>query len=100
MALSGALWVFLRATEHGQGDARGRPQNRDVAMLMGINPNRVFCVAPWRGHWHWPAAAGSLLMPFYSALPVSSARSFVLMAFVAVVLGTPRQCHRRRWSPA
>src|ERR1700756_5669243 len=44
MALSGALWVFLHTTDLGKA-MRGAAQNRDVAMLMGINPDRVFCMA-------------------------------------------------------
>ena len=44
MALSGALWVFLHTTDLGKA-MRAAAQNRDVAMLMGINPDRVFCMA-------------------------------------------------------
>ena len=44
MALSGLLWVFLHTTDLGRA-MRAASQNRDVAMLMGINPNRVFAVA-------------------------------------------------------
>src|ERR1700753_4411262 len=44
MMLSAALWVFLHTTDLGKA-MRAASQNRDVAMLMGINPNRVFCVA-------------------------------------------------------
>ena len=44
MVLSAALWVFLHATDLGKA-MRAAAQNREVAMLMGINPNRVFCVA-------------------------------------------------------
>ena len=44
MVLSGALWVFLHATDLGKA-MRAAAQNPDVAMLMGINPDRVFCVA-------------------------------------------------------
>jgi ABC-type branched-subunit amino acid transport system permease subunit len=53
---------------------------------MGINPNRVFCVALGIA-LALAGAAGSLLMPFYSAYPLVG-QVFVLMAFVAVVLGT------------
>ena len=53
---------------------------------MGINPNRVFCVALGIA-LALAGAAGSLLMPFYSAYPFVG-QVFVLMAFVAVVLGT------------
>src|SRR5215475_14079571 len=38
MALSAALWVFLHTTDLGKA-MRAASQNRDVATLMGINPN-------------------------------------------------------------
>src|ERR1700721_1545819 len=60
--------------------------SRDVATLMGINPNRVFCVALGIA-LALAGAAGSLLMPFYSAYPFVG-QVFVFMAFVAVVMGT------------
>src|SRR5215467_11597150 len=44
MALSGLLWIFLHTTDLGRA-MRAASQNRDVAQLMGINPNRVFAVA-------------------------------------------------------
>ena len=85
MVLSGALWLFLRTTDLGKA-MRAASQNRDVAVLMGINPNRVFCVALGLA-LALAGAAGSLLMPFYPAYPMVG-QVFVLMAFVAVVLGT------------
>jgi len=85
MVLSGLLWVFLHATDLGKA-LRAAAQNRDVAMLMGINPDRVFCVAVGVA-LALAGAAGSLLMPFYPAYPLVG-QVFVLMAFVAVVLGT------------
>src|SRR5260370_5224500 len=85
MGLSGALWLFLHATDLGKA-MRAASQNRDVATLMGINPNRVFAVA-FGAALALAGAAGSLLMPFYSAYPFVG-QVFVLMAFVAVVLGT------------
>jgi branched-chain amino acid transport system permease protein len=85
MVLSGVLWVFLHTTDLGRA-MRAAAQNRDVAMLMGINPDRVFCVALGVA-LALAGAAGSLLMPFYPAYPMVG-QVFVLMAFVAVVLGT------------
>src|SRR6201994_200698 len=85
MILSGILWLFLHTTDLGRA-MRAASQNRDVAMLMGINPDRVFCVAVGVA-LALAGAAGSLLMPFYPAYPMVG-QVFVLMAFVAVVLGT------------
>ena len=85
MVLSGVLWVFLKTTDLGKA-MRAASQNRDVAQLMGINPNRVFAVALGIA-LALAGAAGSLLMPFYPAYPLVG-QVFVLMAFVAVVLGT------------
>jgi branched-chain amino acid transport system permease protein len=85
MLLSAFLWVFLHTTDLGKA-MRAAAQNREVAMLMGINPDRVFCVAVGVA-LALAGAAGSLLMPFYPAYPMVG-QVFVLMAFVAVVLGT------------
>jgi branched-chain amino acid transport system permease protein len=85
MALSGALWVFLHTTDMGKA-MRAAAQKPEVAMLMGINPDRVFAVAVGVS-LALAGAAGSLLMPFYPASPMAG-QVFVLMAFVAVVLGT------------
>ena len=85
MILSAALSVFLRTTDLGKA-MRAAAQNRDVAMLMGINPDQVFCVAVGVA-LALAGAAGSLLMPFYPAYPLVG-QVFVLMAFVAVILGT------------
>src|ERR1700726_2806038 len=85
MALSGILWVFLHATDLGKA-MRAAAQKPEVAMLMGINPDRVFAVATGVS-LALAGAAGSLLMPFYPASPMAG-QGFVLMAFVAVVLGT------------
>jgi branched-chain amino acid transport system permease protein len=85
MALSAALWVFLHTTDLGKA-MRAAAQKPEVAMLMGINPNRVFCVALGIA-LALAGAAGSLLMSFYPAYPMVG-QVFLLMAFVAVVLGT------------
>jgi branched-chain amino acid transport system permease protein len=85
MVLSGILWMFLHTTDLGKA-MRAASQNRDVAQLMGINPNFVFAVALGIA-LAMAGAAGSLLMPFYPAYPLVG-QVFVLMAFVACVLGT------------
>ena len=85
MLLSAALEIFLRATDLGKA-MRAAAQNRDVAMLMGVNPDRVFSVAVGLA-LALAGAAGSLLMPFYPVYP-GVGQAFVLFAFVAVVLGT------------
>ncbi len=85
MLLSGALEVFLRATDLGKA-MRASAQKREVAMLMGVNPDHVFGVAMGLA-LALAGAAGSLIMPFYPVYP-GVGQVFVLMAFVAVVLGT------------
>jgi branched-chain amino acid transport system permease protein len=85
MLLSGALAIFLRATDLGKA-MRASAQKREVAMLMGVNPDHVFGVAVGLS-LALAGAAGSLIMPFYPVYP-SVGQVFVLMAFVAVVLGT------------
>ena len=85
MVFSALLWVFLHTTDLGKA-MRAASQNRDVAQLMGIDPHRVFAVA-FGVALALAGAAGSLLMPFYPAYPMVG-QVFVLMAFVAVVLGS------------
>ena len=85
MAFSGGLALFLHSTDLGKA-MRAAAQNRDVAMLMGINTDLVFAVAVGLA-LALAGAAGALLMPFYPVYPTVG-QVFVLMAFVAVVLGT------------
>src|SRR5260221_8816261 len=85
MVLSGMLWVFLRTTDLGKA-MRAASQNREVAQLMGINPNRVFAVALGIA-LALAGAAGSLLMPFSPPDPMV-APAVVPMALVAGGLGT------------
>lgn len=85
MGFSGLLALFLHSTDLGKA-MRAAAQNRDVAMLMGINTDLVFAVAVGLAI-ALAGAAGALLMPFYPVYPTVG-QVFVLMAFVAVVLGT------------
>jgi len=56
-------------------------------MLMGINPNRVFCVALGNRAGACRRRRDRCWMPFYPAYPMVG-QVLWLMAFVAVVLGT------------
>src|ERR1700730_9946587 len=85
MVLSALLWIFLHTTDLGKA-MRAAAQKPEVAMLMGINPNRVFCVALGIA-LALAGAVRSLLMPLSPCYPMVG-QVFVLMAFVAVVLGT------------
>lgn len=85
MLLSAALELFLRFTDMGKA-MRAAAQNQEVAMLMGVNPDLVFAVALGLA-LALAGAAGSLIAPFFPVYP-RVGQQFVLMAFVAVVLGT------------
>ncbi len=85
LALSAALFAFLTRTDLGQA-MRAAAQDRDTAMLMGINPGRVYSVAVGLAS-ALAAAGGTLLMPFFVVHPYVGAQ-FGLMAFVVVVVGT------------
>src|SRR5581483_6542257 len=84
MILSAALWVFLRTTDLGKA-MRAASQKPDVAVLMGINPNRVFAVA-FGAALALAGAAGSLLMPFYSAYPFVGPDSGLIVVFAMLLL--------------
>jgi branched-chain amino acid transport system permease protein len=84
MIASAVLWLFLSRTELGRG-LRAVAEKREVATLMGINPKKM----------HWLAfgigialagAAGTLVTPFRYIYP-NVGQSYVLIAFVVVVLG-------------
>ena len=85
LALSAALFAFLTRTDLGQA-MRAAAQDRDTAMLMGINPDRVYSVAVGLAS-ALAAAGGTLLMPFFVVHPYVGTQ-FGLMAFVVVVVGT------------
>ena len=85
LALSGALFLFLTRTDLGQA-MRAAAQDRDTAMLMGINPDHVYRVAVGLAS-ALAAAGGTLLLPFYVVHPYVGAQ-FGLMAFVVVIVGT------------
>ncbi|HLC01482.1 MAG TPA: branched-chain amino acid ABC transporter permease [Anaerolineales bacterium] len=78
------LWLFLQRTDTGRA-IRAASQNRDAAMLMGIDVERTFLLAFGIGSACLGVAA-SLMVPFYYTSPTVGL-FFGLIAFVVVVLG-------------
>ncbi|GEK34724.1 branched-chain amino acid ABC transporter permease [Kurthia sibirica] len=79
-----ALYYFLQKTMVGRA-IRAVSMQRTAAHLMGINVKRIYMVAFGIGT-ALVGVAGSMLLPIYSVFPTVGA-SFVLIAFVVVVLG-------------
>ena len=82
--LVGLLTLFLSRTDLGR-TMRAAAQDREVAMLLGIDPDRVFLVAFGLGA-ALAAAAGVLLVTFFPVSPTAGTQ-FGLIAFVVVILG-------------
>lgn len=84
MALAAALILFLRHTYQGKA-MRAIAQNRDAALLMGINVDRIYLLTFALGT-AMVGIAGTLLIPNWYVTPYIGF-GFVLVAFVVVVLG-------------
>ena len=82
--LTGALFAFLRWSYTGKV-MRATAQDRQAASLMGIDTGRVFALT-WAVGVSCVGAAGVLLAPIYPVYPTAGLQ-FVLIAYVAVVLG-------------
>lgn len=82
--LTAVLGVLLLGTDIGKA-MRAAAQDREVAMLVGINPHRVFLVAVGLGA-ALTGAAGTLLMPFFYVYPTVGVL-FTLKAFVVAIAG-------------
>jgi branched-chain amino acid transport system permease protein len=85
IVFSMVLGIFLLKTDIGKA-MRAVAQDREVAMLVGINPERMYNFAVGISA-ALAGAAGSLTMSFYFVFPTVGV-SFVLIAFVIVILGT------------
>jgi branched-chain amino acid transport system permease protein len=79
------LALFLLRTDFGKA-MRAVAQDREVAMLVGINPDKMYDFAVGIGA-ALAGAAGGLTISFYFVFP-SVGVNFVLIAFVIVILGT------------
>jgi branched-chain amino acid transport system permease protein len=83
--LAGLLTLFLTRTDVGKA-LRAVAQDREVSMLLGINPQRMYLLAVGLGA-ALAGAAGSLIVPFFYVFPTVGS-VFGLVAFVVVILGT------------
>ena len=83
--LTAGLGLFLTRTDLGQA-MRAAAQDREVAMLVGIDPDHVYRMAVGLAS-ALAAAGGTLIMPFFVVHP-HVGTSFGLLAFSVVILGT------------
>ncbi len=84
VALTAALFAFMRWSYTGKV-MRATAQDRQASSLMGIDTDRVYAIT-WAVGIACVGAAGVLLAPIYPVYPTAGLQ-FVLIAYVAVVLG-------------
>ena len=84
IAVTLALMIFVKRTYVGKA-IRATVQDRDAAMLMGINVPRLFLLTFAVGS-ALVGIAGCIMLPLYSTFPTVGL-NFVLIAYVVVVLG-------------
>jgi len=84
VALTAGLFAFMRWSYTGKV-MRATAQDRDASALMGIDTDRVYAIT-WAVGIACVGAAGVLLAPIYPVYPTAGLQ-FVLIAYVAVVLG-------------
>jgi len=84
MALTAGLFFFLLKTDTGRS-VRATAQNKDAAMIMGINADWITQLTYGLGS-AMAAAGGTLLLPIYYLFPDVGGQ-FTLKAFVITVLG-------------
>lgn len=84
LSIALAMYFFLKRTYTGKA-MRATAEDRDAAMLMGINIERIYRMTFAVGTG-LVGVAGALLMPIYYVFPDVGVH-FVLIAFVTVILG-------------
>jgi len=80
--LSLLISLFLLKTDLGKA-MRAVAQNWEVAMLMGINPDRIFMGAVGLGS-AVAGVTGTIIMPYFYVFPMVGA-AFVVMCFAVVI---------------
>jgi branched-chain amino acid transport system permease protein len=78
------LWLFLSKTDTGKS-IRATAQDRDAALIMGVNVGRMRAITFGLGS-ALVAAAGCLFIPIYYLFPALGSQ-FTLIAFVITILG-------------
>jgi branched-chain amino acid transport system permease protein len=78
------LGLFLNKTEFGKA-MRATAQNRGAAVLLGINPRRMYMIAFGIGVG-LSALAGAVILPYTLVYP-SVGQQYILIMFTVVVLG-------------
>lgn len=85
IVLSAGLFLFLNKTDMGKA-MKASQQDRQIAMFMGINTNKVFLIAAGISA-ALTGAAGTVLSVYQPISPMAGA-TFGLMAYITVVLGS------------
>ncbi len=84
VVITALLWYFLTRTDTGKS-IRATAQDRDAALLMGVNVERMKLLTFGLGA-SLVGAAGCLFIPLYYLYPALGGR-FTLIAFVITILG-------------
>jgi branched-chain amino acid transport system permease protein len=84
VGLTAGLFAFMRWSYTGKV-MRATAQDRQASALMGIDTDRVYAIT-WAVGIGCVGVAGVLLAPIYPVYPTAGLQ-FVLIAYVAVVLG-------------
>ncbi|TAN38787.1 MAG: branched-chain amino acid ABC transporter permease [Nitrospirae bacterium] len=84
LAITGGLWFFLGKTDMGKS-IRATAQDKDAALLMGVNVEKMRVVTFGLGS-ALVGSAGCLFIPIYYLYPDLGGQ-FTLTAFVITILG-------------
>jgi branched-chain amino acid transport system permease protein len=82
--MAGILWIFMEWTDVGRS-IRATAQNRTAAVLVGINPYRMYILAFAIGTG-LAGAAGAVILPYSYVFPTIG-HDWGLIMFTVVVLG-------------